>query len=149
MLNICLRICLLSSSPLVLVLFLVLLTLVTRLLVGIRVSRWLIYALILLYVGGVIVLFIYMTTLIYTKKVTLRFYSLLPIRGFTGLNIMVSNITDEKLGTFSLGILYDARRLSVLGFLGGYLLRVLVVVTKLVIRWEGGIKILFHEKKIN
>ena len=70
---------LVTTRPVLLIIWLVFLTMNVGLLMNLTITVWIIYAAILLFTGGMIVLFTYIVTLVFSLKVTFSNFSIVPI----------------------------------------------------------------------
>lgn len=106
---------------------------------GLTVRSWLMYASILLYVGGIIVLFCYIVSLIFFRKVVLG-----SARPATVLILGMGGLASLYLGSpggrRALSGIYSRGNEPILLYIRVYLLGVLVAVVKMVTGWEGSIK---------
>nr|BAD19001.1 NADH dehydrogenase subunits 6 [Neocalanus cristatus] len=132
-----------SSHPISLGLSLVVLALITGFMVMKMNISWFFYLLVLVFLGGVMILIIYMSTLAanekfftrmsYSKLMLYFLVSIIPLCSAT------SKFSSMKLsvGIMAAGTLYECSNMSILMFLMVYLLLTMICVVKLV-KFESG-----------
>nr|BAE46517.1 NADH dehydrogenase subunit 6 [Neocalanus plumchrus] len=132
-----------SSHPISLGLSLVVLALITGFMVMKMNISWFFYLLVLVFLGGVMILIIYMSTLAANEKfftsvsqgkvVLFAFASIIPASS------MISKFSSLKMspGIMAAGTLYECSNMSILMFLMVYLLLTMICVVKLV-KFESG-----------
>lgn len=132
-----------ASHPISLGLMLVILSLITgAFLIKIRIS-WFFYLLVLVFLGGVIVLIIYIRTLAANEKIFFKVTNKMVIFTFLSLVILLFLLLEKNLkiktsiGVIVAGSLYECSNISTLIFLIIYLLLTIVCVVKLV-KFESG-----------
>jgi len=132
-----------ASHPISLGLILVILSLITgAFLIKIRIS-WFFYLLVLVFLGGVIVLIIYIRTLAANEKIFFKVTNKMVIFTFLSLIILLFLFLEKNLkiktsiGVIVAGSLYECSNISTLIFLIIYLLLTIVCVVKLV-KFESG-----------
>jgi len=132
-----------ASHPISLGLMLVILSLITgAFLIKIRIS-WFFYLLVLVFLGGVIVLIIYIRTLAANEKIFFKVTNKMVIFTFLSLIILLFLLLEKNLkiktsiGVIVAGSLYECSNISTLIFLIIYLLLTIVCVVKLV-KFESG-----------
>jgi len=132
-----------ASHPISLGLILVILSLITgAFLIKIRIS-WFFYLLVLVFLGGVIVLIIYIRTLAANEKIFFKVTNKMVIFTFLSLIILLFLLLEKNLkiktsiGVIVAGSLYECSNISTLIFLIIYLLLTIVCVVKLV-KFESG-----------
>ena len=132
-----------ASHPISLGLILVILSLITgAFLIKIRIS-WFFYLLVLVFLGGVIVLIIYIRTLAANEKIFFKVTNKMVIFTFSSLIILLFLLLEKNLkiktsiGVIVAGSLYECSNISTLIFLIIYLLLTIVCVVKLV-KFESG-----------
>ncbi len=132
---------LLSYHPLVICLLLVGYARGVGLLLGALLTKWFLAAVILVFLGGIIVIFFYATSLSVTDKIILNPSNLFAARvfGFRGL-ILLETETDLVRGRSPLSLVtqgYGKTGFSVIIFLILYLLSVLFIVVKISCSFKG------------
>ena len=132
-----------ASHPISLGLMLVILSSITgAFLIKIRIS-WFFYLLVLVFLGGVIVLIIYIRTLAANEKIFFKVTNKMVIFTFLSLIILLFLFLEKNLkiktsiGVIVAGSLYECSNISTLIFLIIYLLLTIVCVVKLV-KFESG-----------
>ena len=124
-----------SNRPLTIILILLVIRITTRFLLNIFLRAWLIIRIVLIFLGGIIVIFIYVTTLASSDKIT--FTKQVLIIG------LVFRIISHKKNWFILSsptnfpILFERTRGELLLFLTSYLILSLFLVVK-TSSWEKG-----------
>lgn len=129
----------LCIHPLTLCLTLVTLAARIGVLSGLIFIRWIFYAVILIFLGGIIVVFIYVTTLAGNEKFRINFVS--PLLGLlifctSFIYFYFPTLTQIKKEIF-MGHVYFSRTTPVLWFLIMFLLSTLIVVIKLAENFKG------------
>ena len=114
-----------SFHPLMLCLGLISLTLAVRPLIGLIIRKWIAYTIILIFLGGIIVLFIYVSTLASNEKLVF-FYGNSPYFAFLMLGLFFLPLNDTNVLLIS--HLYLNFSVSLLFFLTLYLLFTLISV---------------------
>ena len=113
-------------------------------------SSWIIYAIVLLFTGGMIILFIYILTLAISVKVVFVNVNLelgVLISRFVLIFFFVPNEINTNL---NLSNLFLIRRINYVVFLTVYLFLVLLIVVKLSSAYKGALKSVFkHDKNIH
>ena len=129
-----------SSNPSLMIVWLVLVSVLIGLLLSLRTSSWIFFAVVLLFTGGMIVLFSYMLTLVSSNKVAFYFSGFAIL--ITWASLVVIGISWNPLQErFTIvGDLYTFRQSRFLVFLALYLFLVLVVVVKLALNFKGALK---------
>jgi hypothetical protein len=137
----------LTSSPSLLIMWLVILTFYLGFILRKILSSWIIYAVVLLFTGGMIILFMYILTLVSSVKVI-----------FSNVRIEARILTRRIILTFffipneitpdlNLSSIFLARSINYVLFLALYLFIVLLTVVKLSSAYQGALKSVFkHEK---
>nr|BAE46525.1 NADH dehydrogenase subunit 6 [Neocalanus tonsus] len=132
-----------ASHPISLGLMLVILSLITgAFLMKISIS-WFFYLLVLVFLGGVMVLIIYMSTLAANEKIFFKVTNKMVIFTFLSLIMLLFLLLEKNLkmktsmGVMVAGSLYECSNMSTLIFLMIYLLLTMVCVVKLV-KFESG-----------
>ena len=137
----------LTSSPSLLIMWLVILTFYLGLILRKLLSSWIMYAVVLLFTGGIMILFIYILTLVISVKVVFINVNLESGVLTSSFILMFFFIPREINADLNLSSLFIISRLNYVLFLAIYLLLVLLVVVKLSSAYKGALKSVFkHEK---
>ena len=139
--------CLLTPSPRLLIIWLVCLTIVAGIIIRNFISSWFMYAIILLFTGGIMVLFIYMITLIQSSKIIFNSYPLKRLVMWIFILSSFPVFISWAKSDYSFSSLYSLNRALVLLFLVSYLLLILVVVVKLTAPQIGPLKSFIKNEK--
>lgn len=126
----------LASHPLILCLRLILFTLGLSPLISFILNKWLAYAIILIFLGGIIVLFIYVSTLAGNEKIAL------PIKARVWLLPVIAGLValpTQDSGLLLISHLYLNISVALLFFLTLYLLCTLIVVVFLSQGFKGAL----------
>ena len=132
-------------------LILIIISIFIRLYIAILRRKWISYLIILLFLGGIIVLFVYICTLVSSFKTFIRIFSLIIIifRSIRAIFIIVffSIIWDFKieLKRLFLSILYSNSNLILIVFCILYLLIVLITSIKISQKFKGRLKSKLYE----
>ena len=132
-------------------LILIIISIFIRLYIAILRRKWISYLIILLFLGGIIVLFVYICTLVSSFKTFIRNFSLIIIifRSIRAIFIIVffSIIWDFKieLKRLFLSILYSNSNLILIVFCILYLLIVLITSIKISQKFKGRLKSKLYE----
>lgn len=137
---------LITTRPALLIVWLIFLTLNTGLLVYLTATSWIMYAVVLLFTGGIIVLFTYIVTLVFSLKIT--FSNLLKRIiavwiSFLIVFVRVPYLDSQEIIISNLYLMSGTGRLALMG---GYLLLVLLAVVKLTACQRGPIKSFFKNE---
>jgi hypothetical protein len=137
----------LTSSPSLLIIWLVLLTFYLGLILRKVLSSWVIYAVVLLFTGGIIILFIYILTLVMSVKVVFTNVNL-ELRVLASRFILIFFFVPNEVNTsLNLSNMFLIRRINYVIFLAVYLFLVLLVVVKLSSGYKGALKSVFKYDK--
>lgn len=120
--------------------WLLVVSLVVGFIVGSHTRSWMFFSIVLLFTGGIIVLFRYMLTLVAIEKITFPSRRLVLL--VTWVIIIFGGLLSETVyNNFRiLGGLYRSRQIFSLGFLAIYLFIVLLTVVKLALNFKGALK---------
>jgi hypothetical protein len=105
-----------------------------------------IYAVVLLFTGGIIILFTYIVTLVFSLKVTFSNPFVVIIVVWASLLVILLRYPYFFSQGVTLSNLYLLSRISVLALIGGYLLLVLLAVVKLAVGLRGPLKSFFKNE---
>ena len=133
-----------SYNPLTICISLIALAGVRRCILSIFSSKWLIFAIIIIFLGGIIVIFLYATALSSRNKIVIYSISKTKIL-ILGLRVRLvsQNFSIEFIKITSAARMYNFLSISQLFFLLRYLLVSLFTVVKLVENFKGSLKIEF------
>lgn len=135
------------SHPLLLCLLLILASLAVGPLLGLAYSKWAIYALILIFLGGIIVVFIYATNLANNEKFFFRPpSSLSPLLVSGALSIPSVAVFIPPSTPLNLGILFFSSSIPVIWLLILYLLFILFIRVKITERFKGALVKTFYTR---
>ena len=137
---------LITTNPALLIVWLVFLTINIGFLINLRISAWIIYAVILLFTGGIIVLFTYIITLVFSIKVTFSNLTTIVIFIWGVLLIFSINFSITPSQEILISNIYLNSRIRVLAFMGRYLLLVLLAVVSLAVSQKGPLKSFFKNE---
>ena len=137
---------LITTNPALLIVWLVFLTVNIGFLINLRISAWIIYAVILLFTGGIIVLFTYIITLVFSIKVTFSNLTTIVIFIWGVLLIFSINFSITPSQEILISNIYLNSRIRVLAFMGRYLLLVLLAVVSLAVSQRGPLKSFFKNE---
>merc|ERR1712077_21141 len=134
------------KTPLLACLLLVLISLNMRLFIFLLSSKWLSFLIVLLFLGGMIVLFVYICTLISTIKIVItdpykKFTTFILLR--IALSILFYNKKVGEVGGLKeviLSSIFQKSLCSLLSRCTAYLLLILLICVKLVQKHKGGLK---------
>jgi len=139
------------NTPLLARIMLIFITLIIRLLLSTISSKWISFILMLLFLGGIIVLFVYICTLITKMKVLLNnsikiflFLSFL----MTGVRLVIFFKKVEFSIIFSkvfFSLMYQKSMCILLSYSIIYLLLILYICVKIVQKHKGGLKSKFND----
>lgn len=141
----------LVSSPLRGALVLVVISVSLRLLISALISKWVRFLVILLFLGGIMVLFVYICRLISRMKIFIKnlyIKKMLILLGvFLPRLILINYFQDYSLcfSTFNLSSIYIKSRLRILLSVARYLIFILIVRVKLCQKFKGGLKSKFYD----
>lgn len=137
----------LTSSPSLLIMWLVILTFYLGFILRKILSSWIIYAVVLLFTGGMIILFIYILTLVSSVKVIFSNVRL-EARVLTRRIILTFFfIPNEITPDLNLSSIFLVRSINYVLFLALYLFIVLLTVVKLSSAYQGALKSVFKNEK--
>ena len=135
-----------TKTPLLACLILVFLTLIIRIFISFISSKWMSYLVLLLFLGGMIVLFVYICTLISKIKVLIKtlykkyFYrACIFILSFF-FNFFKKPDFIQIFSQFRISFIYQKSRLVLLLFVTIYLLLILIISIKIIQKHKGGLK---------
>jgi len=130
----------LASNPLVLCLSLIILALFAGGIRGTLFMKWIIYAIILIFLGGIIVVFIYVTSLAGNEKFTVKpTYSLIAIGAIVFVNTASLKLRDQTKRERYMAHLFITSSSFILWVLTVFLLRTLIVVVKITESFKGAL----------
>lgn len=110
-------------------------------------SSWIIYAVVLLFTGGIIILFMYILTLVRSVKVVFLNVGLELRILFTIILLTLFFVPNENNFDLNLSNIFRVRRSRYVTFLAIYLFLTLLIVVKLSSAYKGALKSVFkHEK---
>lgn len=135
------RVSIFCFHPLTLCLTLILLALTVGTLSGLSLIKWIFYAIILIFLGGIIIIFIYVTTLAGNEKFQIRFlkpYHVLLLTTSIIIYFYLPSRALFKKETF-MAHLYYSNTSVILAFLTILLLSVLIIVIKLAENFKGAL----------
>jgi hypothetical protein len=141
----------LVSRPLRGALVLVIISVFLRLLVSALSSKWIRFLIILLFLGGIMVLFVYICRLISRIKIFIKNLYLkgaLVLSGGVFLTLILINYLEDyslHFCTFNLSPIYTKSGLRILLSVASYLIFVLLVSVKLCQKFKGGLKSKFYD----
>lgn len=133
---------LITPNPLLIIIWLIIVTFLLGALGGLILNTWIMGVTVLLFTGGIIVLFSYMVTLIRAKKIVFDLFFKVYFL-FWVLALVLSNFRTRLLYSYlslNLSTMFIIRSVTPLFFLGGYLLITLLVVVKIAVFFEGPLK---------
>ena len=139
------------SRPLRGALVLVVISVTLRLLISALIRKWIRFLVILLFLGGIIVLFIYICRLISRMKIFIKNLYLNRILILLGVFFsrlfLINYLPDYSLCffTFNLSPIYSKSRLRILISVAAYLIFILIVRVKLCQKFKGGLKSKFYD----
>lgn len=133
-----------STTPLSLSLSLILLTSSVALLLGFQVSKWLRLALLIIFIGGIIVIFLYISSLSPNTKVQFSWPSLWALAPIAAL-LFPPLITSTSLSPIFW--LFQPSSRGLLLFIVFYLILILFLVVKITDKMKGAIAQLLYEWK--
>lgn len=137
---------LLTTNPAFLIIWLVILSLNIGAVMGISTGIWITYTVVLLFTGGIIVLFRYIVTLASNLKVLFERFSGLVLRAWAVVLLVLIYPGHQFSRNINLSNLFLFTNLNLLGVLTVYLLFVLSTVVKLATSQKGPLKSFFkHE----
>ena len=139
--------CLTTPRPGLLIIWLVILRIIAGVLIRTIISSWFIYVVILLFTGGIMVLFTYIRTITYSRKITFHSLSWYIWLLFVCLIILIPLKISSPLNYLELSSVYYFRGGVVLLGLARYLFLVLVLVVKLTAPNQGPLKANFKNEK--
>ena len=134
------------KSPLLTSLTLILVSSLMGVYAAILSRKWIIYLIVLLFLGGIIVLFVYITTLITRFKSMVKFPSSVSFLIIFFLwvviiiNFLVTWRYQIQLKISCLSIIYIQSNVVLVGFLAVYLLFCLIIVIKISQKFKGTLK---------
>ena len=129
-----------SSNPTLIIVWLVLVSMLVGFILSLQAGSWIFFAVVLLFTGGIMVLFRYMLTLVSSNKVAFYFSSALIVVVWGVLLIFGVSWNPLEEGFSIIRDLYAFRQSRFLIFLALYLFLVLVVVVKLALNFKGALK---------
>lgn len=135
-----------TKTPLLACLILVFLTLIIRIFISFISSKWISYLVILLFLGGIIVLFVYICTLISKIKVLIKtsykkyFYGGFILILFFFLNFFKKSDFVGAFNQLRISFIYQKSRIVLLVFATVYLLVMLIISIKIIQKHKGGLK---------
>ena len=138
-----------TKSPFFLSLLLVILSFSVGRILGLGVSKWLTYSLILIFLGGIIVVFLYVRMLTLDTKFQLKINSnLMHARfGTLGLLFFLLLIFSEEVphlphhsAATSVSLIYATMLSPLIVFLISYLLRALFLIVEICQRYKGSLQ---------
>ena len=135
-----------TKTPLLACLILVFLTLIIRIFISFISSKWMSYLVLLLFLGGMIVLFVYICTLISKIKVLIKtlykkyFYRACIFILFFFFNFFKKPDFIQIFSQFRISFIYQKSRLVLLLFVTIYLLLILIISIKIIQKHKGGLK---------
>jgi hypothetical protein len=140
--------CLLTTNPTFIIIWLVILRFIVGVSMRVSTGLWITYAVILLFTGGIIVLFSYIVTLTSRLKVIFQRFSTTVIFVWAvRLTIIVQPI-ESIFQNIRFSNLYLFSRCTILGILMFYLLLVLLTVVKLATSQRGPMKSYFKNENL-
>lgn len=139
--------CLNFSNPTFLITWLIILRFFVSLIFLNELTNWIMYAIILLFTGGIIVLFTYITSLVLSSKINFPsvpyLFLLVRVPLILILNFQRFNPSTEK----NIAELYFESYIVLLLFIAVYLLLILVRIVKIATSARGPIKSFFYHEK--
>lgn len=130
-----------TISPVLLIVWLIFLRVLSSFFIY-SISKWIIYLIIILYVGGIIILFSYIVSLSEKNKSTIKFKKLI----FFSLFLLLVVVNINLIKGFFLRELFIFSGSLVLYVLVFYLLFLLCSISKLLIKKNGSLKSLFKNE---
>lgn len=120
-----------SSHPLVLALIIMAITILVGAVASSIVSFWVLLALLLVFLGGIMVIFSYITTLARNDKMFITPINPLLVfaLGLGGVYFLLTK--DTPINYFHLGLIYSSTRGNLIIFLTAYLLLSLLAIVKI------------------
>lgn len=140
-------VCSASQRPSLLIIWLVILSVLAGVVVRDIISSWFIYVVVLLFTGGIIVLFVYIRTLTQSRKVSFNSYFWYLWIFFLGLVILFPSTNRTSFRYLELSPIYYLRGRLILLRLAAYLFLVLIIVVKLTSPQQGPLKRIFKNEK--
>lgn len=137
----------LTSSPSLLIMWLIIITFYLGLILRKVLSSWVIYAVVLLFTGGIIILFMYILTLVISVKVVFMNVNLELGVLTTRFVLIFFFVPNEVNINLNLSNMFLIRRINYVLFLAVYLFLVLLVVVKLSSAHKGSLKSVFKHGK--
>jgi len=106
--------------------------------------NWIFMAVVIIFLGGIIIVFIYASSLRFRKKNVLPLFPRKFLLGGVGLSLVFSlKLNFSKRINFASYSVYSAHRASILTFIAVYLLLILLILIKITRSREGPLKTYF------
>jgi len=135
------------SNPTFLIAWLVILRFILGFIFLTNLRNWIIYAVVLLFTGGMIVLFTYMASLVVSNKIKFPFSSKIIIFIIIFLLLFYYNLENSVTSYKNISGLYLEFSNLIILFIGIYLILILIRIVKIAASESGPIKSFFRNEK--